>query len=138
MPEDPTKIQRSLSLLDSGFRKKLEAAIKQANTETLGKFDGIKFFRWSIFETYRTPERQKYLYAKGRTLPGDIVTNVKTAGLHGKRLAADVVWIDTKGNWRWDGPEKLWAILGHCARAHGLIWGGDWEIHDTPHIQMKV
>src|SRR5512146_1753941 len=109
------------------------ATLKQADLETRGKWPGLA--GWQMFEGYRSQARQAWLYAQGRTRPGAIVTNVRTAGNHGRGLAADIVWYDLKGRPRWDGDEAMWAVLGHCVRANGLRWGGDWKMHDTPHCE---
>lgn len=29
----------------------------------------------------------------------------------------------------------FYAVLGREARAHGLVWGGDWKRRDLPHVQ---
>ncbi len=46
--------------------------------------------RFKITEAYRTPERQKELYALGRTKPGQIVTYTLNSN-HIRRLAVDVL-----------------------------------------------
>lgn len=46
-------------------------------------------FQFHILEVYRTPERQKKLYAQGRTAPGPIVTYTLNS-LHIKHLAIDI------------------------------------------------
>ena len=43
-----------------------------------------------ITETYRSQERQNYLYAQGRTRSGNIVTWTRTSN-HSGRLAWDIV-----------------------------------------------
>lgn len=135
----PHIVNREWDELDESFAAKLRAVIEQANLESrkpggTPKFPG--FGRWELFEGYRSQERQNWLYAQGRRKdrPGPIVTWRKKSN-HTSRRAADVVWKDFAGNWRWDGDEGLWAILGHCARAHGLKWGGDWKMRDLPHIE---
>ncbi|MGE7841407.1 hypothetical protein ACQKNX_11485 [Lysinibacillus sp. NPDC093712] len=42
-----------------------------------------------ITETYRSQERQNYLYAQGRTRPGQIVTSTLNSN-HKSRLACDI------------------------------------------------
>lgn len=130
LPDLQTKIRQLLNLANHDSRNPGTAA----HPEGTPKFPG--FIHWEIFETYRPQERQDLLYAQGRTAPGDIVTWRKTS-LHTQRVACDLVWIDTDGKARWDGPIQLWAILGHCARAVGLVWGGDWKNSpDTSHVQL--
>ena len=110
--------------------------LETANFETKGKFPG--FSRWSLFETFRSPLRQEWLYAQGRTRPGEIVTYKRTGGLHAEGLAADIVWFDKAGFPRWDGSDLLWHRLGHAARLHGLEWGGDWKMKDLAHVQATL
>lgn len=118
------------------FGERIAAVLEQANRETKGKFP--LFVRWGLFETYRSPARQIDLYAQGRSKPGEVVTYKRTGGYHSDGLAADIVWFDGKGNPHWDGPAELWARLGHAARANGLVWGGDWQFRDMPHIQCTL
>lgn len=122
------------------FALLVNEAIEQANKEsfTKGKPKFAGFARWGLFEGYRSVARQEALYQQGRTTPGAIVTNSKTPNRHGFGLAADIVWYDTKGRPHWDGDAKLWEILGHCARAWGLVWGGNWAMRDLPHVELPL
>lgn len=134
--DNPIKVCRDVNALLPAFRLALVLALEQANRETVGKF--TNFYAWVIFETYRSQTRQDYLYAQGRTRPGSIVTHTKHSR-HTERDAADIVWLDRKGRFHWDGPLVLWQILGHAARTYGLEWGGDWSSFvDLPHIQAKA
>lgn len=88
-----------------------------------------------IGETYRTKERQDYLYAQGRTRPGSIVTNAKGSSMssyHQWRLAFDIF-----NNVR--GAEYDTYVLkkaGEIGEKLGLEWGGRWNgFADTPHFQ---
>ena len=85
----------------------------------------------------RTPEQQDALYAKGRTVPGSIVTNAKGyESWHCLGLAADIVFKDEKGNWTWS-DKCDWDALGQVGKLFGLSWGGDWSrFPDLPHFQM--
>lgn len=86
-----------------------------------------------ITETYRSPERQKYLYAQGRTRPGLIVTWTLNSN-HSSRLAWDIAC---------SSPLALYDILtltkvGAIARKLGIEWGGDWKNNiDRPHFEVK-
>ncbi len=125
----------SLHHLYPPFAALVTAVIAEADRECAGKF--AEFVRWSPFETYRSAARQEWLYAQGRTRPGPIVTYKRGAtGLHPVGLACDLVWLDAHGSPHWDGPDALWQTLGHCVRAQGLAWGGDFPtLKDLPHIQ---
>lgn len=139
---DPTHIDKDMNHIYLDFRVLLQATLQQANHEchdpATGKPKFPDFVEWIVFEGYRSQERQSYLYAQGRSRTGNIVTNAKVPGWHGFGLACDVVWKDRLGHLHWDGDAGLWDILGHCARANGLEWGGDWKgnLGDKGHIQI--
>ena len=86
-----------------------------------------------ITETYRSQERQKYLYAQGRTRPGQIVTWTLTSN-HKSRLAWDIAV---------GPPQSLYDVttltrVGAIARKLGITWGGDWVGSiDRPHFEVK-
>lgn len=93
-----------------------------------------------ITSTYRDAEYQDSLYAKGRTAPGSIVTNLSgNKSIHTSRQAFDVVPIV---NGRVDysttgaGAER-WQTIGKLGVQVGLEWGGNWKsFKDFPHFQM--
>lgn len=102
-----------------------------------------------VYETRRTPERQAYLYASGRTRPGPKVTWTRESKhLHG--LAVDIIDGrehptrpgDRVGWGTWGDPisagmaERFFSALGDEAKAIGLVWGGDWKSRDLPHVEM--
>lgn len=118
------------------FWNLVQAALLEADRETLGKFPGWK--RWGLFEGYRSSDRQEALYDQGRSEPGDIVTNTPIPGYHGFGIAADCVWYDNSGNPRWDGPDDLWEVYFHCAALQRLDVGGRWHsFKDSPHVQAN-
>ncbi|WP_281486989.1 M15 family metallopeptidase [Lysinibacillus sphaericus] len=86
-----------------------------------------------ITETYRSQERQKYLYAQGRTRPGQIVTWTLDSN-HKSRLAWDIAV---------GPPQDLYDVatlsqVGAIARKLGITWGGDWTDNiDRPHFEVK-
>jgi hypothetical protein len=94
-----------------------------------------------VYEGFRTQARQQYLYAQGRTAPGDIVTDKNgTTNLsnHQKCLAADIVGV-TNGQPSWDCPSAFWAYLQHLAHLDGLTSGSDWTgLVDQPHVEVKT
>ncbi len=90
-----------------------------------------------LFEGHRTMERQKELYAQGRTKPGGIVTKVNAGGSwHNYGLAVDIVFYDAKGkNPSWGAPNKDWKVLHKHAKAAGFTTGGfDWG-WDMAHME---
>lgn len=100
------------------------------------KEDGLSVL---VTNTYRPPEVQAALYAKGRTAPGTKVTNAKPGfSWHQFRCALDVVPLrDKKAVWGTSGEDgELWQRVGAHGRAAGLEWGGDWKkFKDMPHFQ---
>lgn len=87
-----------------------------------------------ITETYRSQERQNYLYAQGRTRPGQIVTWTLSSN-HKSRLAWDIAV---------GPPQSLYDVntltrVGAIARKLGITWGGDWVGSiDRPHFEVKT
>ncbi|MET4560743.1 peptidoglycan L-alanyl-D-glutamate endopeptidase CwlK [Lysinibacillus parviboronicapiens] len=87
-----------------------------------------------ITETYRSQERQKYLYAQGRTRPGQIVTWTLNSN-HKSRLAWDIAV---------GPPQSLYDVttlnrVGAIARKLGIEWGGTWtNAIDRPHFEVKT
>jgi len=92
--------------------------------------------QFEIFEAYRTPQRQAYLYAQGRTRPGPIVTKAGPwQSYHQYGLAADFV-LKIGGQWSWDTSGSLkaaWQALHAVADKYGLE-PLSWEL---PHLQLK-
>lgn len=93
-----------------------------------------------IIDTFRSKERQDYLYGQGRknvpyARPGNIVTQARgkdMSSYHNWRLAFDVIH-NKKGD------EYNTAILnkiGPIGEKLGLEWGGRWTtMTDRPHFQ---
>lgn len=87
-----------------------------------------------ITETYRSQERQKYLYEQGRTRHGNIVTWTLDSN-HKSRLAWDIAV---------GPPQSLYDVailnrVGDIARKIGITWGGVWSSKiDRPHFEVKL
>ena len=80
----------------------------------------------------RTIEEQDALYARGRTVPGSIVTTAKRS-VHNTGLAFDVGIFED--NRYIDGSPK-YKEVGKIGKSLGLVWGGDWRpIADEPHFE---
>lgn len=88
-----------------------------------------------ISETYRSIERQDYLYSQGRTRPGNVVTNAKGSSMssyHQWRLAFDF-FQNIKGK---EYDPAFMQKVGKIGQSLGLEWGGSWTgFKDTPHFQ---
>ena len=83
-----------------------------------------------ITSTFRDAESQTALYAQGRTLPGNIVTNARAGqSWHNWRVAFDVVPMrNGKPVWGTSGKDgELWQSIGAIGQACGLEWAGDWK-----------
>lgn len=115
--------------------KHLHPEVRRRCTAVLAKLAdaGLPF---QIFEAYRTPQRQAWLYAQGRTREGNIVTNAPSwSSYHQFGMAADFVLKDG-GNWSWSSSGKwknAWKDLHTIARAEGLE-PLSWEL---PHLQAS-
>lgn len=129
---------RNLNHLYPPFRTKIEAVIADFNAWTSAHHPG-----WDIalVEGYRTAEYQHSLYEQGRTKPGKIVTykdGYRHPSNHQSSLAADLC-PRHNGKFDFDPPKEFWAYLGHCCRAHGLKWGGDWNsFKDIDHLEWDT
>jgi len=93
-----------------------------------------------LTQTYRTPEEQAALYAKGRTAPGRIVTHAPPGySFHEFRRAYDVAIKSypediTPQDW-YDGP---WGHVGELGEVAGMEWGGRWKKPDRPHFEHRA
>jgi hypothetical protein len=106
-------------------------------------------------ETRRTADRQAWLYAAGRTRPGQIVTQ-KDGGMgvwpvthpvvserlktrrsrHQSGLACDLYPIHADGRlYIPSADHEEWALLAATARGLGLRAGRDWG--DSPHVEFR-
>ncbi len=88
-----------------------------------------------ITETYRSQQRQNYLYQQGRTRPGNVVTWT-TSSNHTPRLAWDIAVAPPKSLYDKETLNKVGAIAGKL----GIEWGGTWKApnYDAPHFQVST
>lgn len=136
--------QRSLARLD-GVHPKLVRVILLAATLARPEDD------FTVLEGIRTPERQRELYAKGRTVPGKIVTwtltsnhfrNPRTGFGHAVDLAPfPIDWDNTA---RFDRLAMLMFRAASIERVK-IRWGADWDQDgkprekgesDSPHFEL--
>ncbi|MCP5385937.1 MAG: M15 family metallopeptidase [Novosphingobium sp.] len=136
--------QRSLARLD-GVHPKLVRVIMRAAAMARPDED------FTVLEGVRTLERQKALYAQGRTAPGKIVTwtlksnhfrNPRTGFGHAVDLAPfPIDWNDSV---RFD---RLAGLMFRAASIEGvkIRWGADWDQDgkprergesDSPHFEL--
>lgn len=85
-----------------------------------------------ITETYRSQERQNYLYEQGRSRQGKVVTWTKNSR-HTSRRAWDICK-NKKGEEYSDGA--FFKVCGEVAKKYGITWGGTWKTPDTPHFEI--
>ncbi len=120
-----TTADRSIDSLHPAAQKACRLFLEECKKEGLDIF---------LTETYRSPDRQKWLYAQGRTrFPGPIVTWTLNSN-HMSKLAWDIAV---------NPPKSLYdtATLnaaGAIAKRLGIEWGGDWRpTIDRPHFQVS-
>jgi len=88
-----------------------------------------------ITDTLRTKDEQNALYAKGRTAPGQVVTNCKYPySLHNWGTAFDFCR-NEKGR-EYDNSDGFFDKVGAIAEGLGLVWGGHFRNVDKPHVQL--
>ena len=94
----------------------------------------------ALIEGFRSSARQQELFAQGRTKPGQIVTQkngTTNKSNHQSSLAADIGIF--RGRKYIEDPEaRIMDYWGHCCRAQGLTWGGDWAFKDYPHTEWPT
>ena len=97
-----------------------------------------KGLKIGIGECLRTTKEQDDLYAKGRTMPGNIVTNARGStfsSMHQWGVAFDFYRNDGKG--AYNDADGFFTKVGKIGQSLGLEWGGSWKsIIDKPHFQL--
>lgn len=141
LPPAPPEPQRcsDVGQLAPGFQWRLGLVLKDANAR-LAKAGAP--YRFDVFETVRTNERQEWLFGSGRTYRGSWLTNASTAeyGWHFFGLGADcvprpVLADGSLGDFTWDVPQSVWQTLHDAANANGCTTGLNWTSIDADHVQ---
>ena len=108
------------------FREKARELLERLAAESIP-------FR--LFEGFRSPERQQYLYAQGRTRPGPIVTKARPwTSYHQYGLAGDFVLFEN-GAWSWvasGARARYWRRLQELGKQLGL----EPLSFEMPHLQV--
>jgi peptidoglycan L-alanyl-D-glutamate endopeptidase CwlK len=121
---------------------KLHPDLRLALDKLLAAMNALGF-PMKVVQGLRSASEQQALYAEGRTAPGHVVTNADGVThksnhqphLDGFGHAADLAFV-VNGTVSWD-PHLPWSAYGACAKALGLVWGGDWHsIVDLPHVEL--
>lgn len=121
----------SFAHLAPAFSLRLWLALREANRQGLNI---------ALFDGLRTPQRQSWLYAQGRTRTGSRVTNASTVftSWHGYGMSGDCVFLNSRGQWNWpavNDTRKLWQKWLEIAQRFGLTTGLNWSFVDAPHTQ---
>lgn len=90
-----------------------------------------------IDQTLRTFAESDAIYAKGRTVPGEIVSNAKAGqSYHNYGLALDFhLVINGKDSWDVD---HNWILVAGIFKQHGFAWGGNFtSFKDYPHLENR-
>lgn len=128
LPTDPEIRLRDFNQLHPRFREMLATLLQKLADEQRP---------FKVFEAFRTPERQLWLHAQGRTRPGNIVTKAPPwESFHQFGLAADLV-LFVNGNWTWDDAGPLaahWQRLRELAAEVGLRSLS----FEAPHVELAV
>lgn len=93
---------------------------------------------WGIAQGRRTIAEQDGLYAKGRSVPGNIVTNAPGgSSAHNFGLAADIVPMkEDNSDFDWNAPDSLFKQMADIAVAQGFTAGYYFHsIHDPDHVE---
>lgn len=141
--KDPITLER-IQLLHPSIRED----VKKAYDEICIALSGKTICRFAY--TLRTFKEQDDLYAIGRTLSGNKVTNASGGkSYHNYGLALDIVLLkDTNGDgtfetasWEtnvdFDGDGiSDWQEVVTILKQHGFDWGGNWnKFPDKPHFE---
>lgn len=113
--------------------RKLKKPIRQACSAFLKetKKKGLHVF---VTEAKRSIERQRYLYAQGRTRPGKVVTWT----LHSRHIvgeAFDIAFEPKKHGSLYPSDAHLWEKVGVIGEWLWLEWWWRWKAWDKPHFQ---
>jgi len=112
----------------------LDSRVQGAATNFINQVESELGVQLRVTQGLRTNAEQNALYAKGRTAPGNIVTNAQGGeSYHNYGLAIDVV-VMQNGQPVW---ENLPSNIGNIGIQNGFGWGGNWNsFKDYPHFQM--
>jgi peptidoglycan L-alanyl-D-glutamate endopeptidase CwlK len=141
-----TTVCRDLSELNPLVRIMLELAVADIKSQGVNPL---------ITETYRSQERQNYLYCQGRTISEAVAKGINSAfaqaycnptakkvtwtlnSIHKERKAVDVV-PQRDGKAIWNVKDKHSQIIIGTMQKYGFEAGANWTTSpDSPHFQVK-
>lgn len=95
---------------------------------------------WAPYSGYRGLNDQALLYAKGRTVPGRIVTNAAPGNsAHNWGCATD--WAEFRPGYKGQDPwaKANWPEFAAAVKTAKMKWGGDFkELVDRPHCELPI
>jgi peptidoglycan L-alanyl-D-glutamate endopeptidase CwlK len=84
-----------------------------------------------IGEVRRSVERQRALFAQGRTAPGPVVTwTLHSKHVRGRAFDFDFVRAVDQAD------AAAWDVAGEIGEGLGLRWGGRWGVQDDRHFEL--
>ncbi|ONI37630.1 hypothetical protein AN639_12785 [Candidatus Epulonipiscium fishelsonii] len=118
------KTDRSISSLNKIAKTACKTFLEECKKQNVHIF---------ITETYRSQERQDYLYGIGRThsLSKKKVTWTKKS-VHTNKMAWDIA-VSPPNNLY---DTKILNQAGEIARKMNITWGGNWKVVDNVHFQV--
>jgi hypothetical protein len=132
-----------IATLDEPFRSRFVLAARNV----IERFKDDKDVLVVIRDGFRSSERQRALYAQGRTAPGKIVTRaVPGRSPHNYRRACHIILLAASGPRRnaWLADEDpAWHVIGQEVNKQrgngntpGLLWGGEFTtLRDMAHVE---
>ena len=112
----------------------LHPAMRQSVKQLLEQF-AIEQIPFRVFEAFRSPVRQDWLYSQGRKRPGAKVTNARPwESYHQYGMAVDfVLWLNEKWSWSTAGiHQSYWKRLHQLGAEVGL----EPLSFELPHLQV--
>jgi len=135
---DTTPDALNIDLVDTRSEKVISTLLPEVQpmARALIQKAALGGIRIKILSGFRTYAEQEALYARGRTSPGDIVTNARAGySNHNFGIAFDIGVFE--GN-TYIGESPKYKAVGVIGMDIGLEWGGNWKtIVDQPHFQLR-
>lgn len=122
-----TKTCRDINELSPVAQKAIRLFLKECEKEGLNVL---------ITETYRSQERQDYLFKQGREAPYLNKAEVTwvTESKHTSRNAWDLCENKPGEGYK---DDNFFKKCGDVAKRLDITWGGDWKQKDKPHFEVK-